>query len=355
MSKYVRTIIGKVKAYAPGEQPAPGSKVIKLNTNENPYPPSPQVKLALRQIDSESLRQYPEPGADTFRRAAARVLGVDSEMIIAGNGSDELLNLLVRAYVEPGQAVAYPVPTYSLYLTLAEIQGATVIEIPFNENFELPDDLPTCGASLIFLSNPNAPTGTFIEPQAIEQLARRFDGVVVVDEAYVDFADDNCLRLVDRNRNIVVLRTFSKSYSMAGVRFGYAVAPRPIVKDLMKIKDSYNCDVVSIRLATAAIEDQAYMRRISDKIRRQRTYLTGQLEKLGFVVRPSSANFIWAQAPMRSAKTLYLTLKDRGILVRYFDKVGLRRNIRITVGLPKENKALIDALADILSELEGRR
>ncbi|NLX07669.1 MAG: histidinol-phosphate transaminase [Phycisphaerae bacterium] len=350
MSKFARQNVRKLKPYVPGEQPAPGTKVIKLNTNENPYAPSPAVRATLRSYAGADLRKYPQPHWTTFRQAAARTFKIDPENIFAGNGSDEVLNLIVRAFVEPGEKIAYPVPTYSLYPVLARIQEAQVVEVPFGERFDLPaEGLLASGAKLAFIANPNAPTGTMIEPAAIEAFARRFKGLVVVDEAYVDFAEANCLPLVGRNGNIIVSRTLSKSYSLAGLRFGFAVASKPIVEDLMKIKDSYNCDALAIELATRAVEDQSYMRRNADRIRRQRAWLTNRLTELGFAVMPSQANFVWATRARPAAKAIYQDLKARGILVRYFDQGQLRRGLRITVGLPQENRALIAALREILA------
>lgn len=348
MSKFARKNIRKLTPYQPGEQPVSTADVVKLNTNENPYPPSPVVTTALRRLSTNILRTYPEPFADTFRNIAARVLKVRPDMIVTGNGSDELLSLIIRTFVQPGQTIAYPTPTYSLYPVLADLHEANVREVPFGDDFDLPPRLANTRAALFFLANPNAPSGTFIKPATIERFARRVRGLVAVDEAYVDFADDHCLRLVKRNGNIIVLRTVSKGYGLAGLRFGFAVAQADIITDLLKTKDSYNCDAVSIALATAAIKDQAYLTKTVARIRQQRAWLTGRLEKLGFRVLPSQANFVWAIRSAPSAGGIYRRLKQRGILVRYFDQPGLNTGLRITIGRPQENRRLVAALADIL-------
>lgn len=348
MSRYARPAVRKLHAYVPGEQPKPGEKVIKLNTNENPYPPAPGAVRLLRKFPPDLLRRYSQPEATTFRLAAGKVFDIDPDMILAGNGSDELLSIIVRTFADPGDAIAYPVPTYTLYPVLADMQEVKVIEVPFDGAFRLPPKLAAVKAKVIFLANPNAPTGTCIAPEEIAALARKVKGVVVVDEAYVDFAERNCLALARTLPNVIVLRTLSKSYSLAGLRFGFAVAARPLIEDMLKVKDSYNCDAVSIALAAEAVRDQAYLKRTVDKIRRERAWLTRALERIGFAVLPSQSNFLWATIGTPPAKDIYLALKQRGILVRYFDKAGLKNGLRITVGRPEENRELLKQLKRIL-------
>ncbi len=349
MSKFARKNIVKLKPYVPGEQPSKGQRVIKLNTNENPYPPSPAVRRRLRRIDFEMLRKYPEPLADSFREAASDVFGIDSKMIITGNGSDEILTMIFRTFVEPGEIIAYPTPTYSLYPVLAGIQGARVKEIPFAENYGLPDELLHINAKIIFIANPNAPSGTFISPKEISRFVKKANNcLVVIDEAYVDFADDNCLGLVKRYKNVIVLRTLSKSYSLAGLRFGFAFAHRDIIGDILKVKDSYNCDAISIALAIEAICDREYFNRTIAKIRKERSWLTLKLCELGFSVLDSKANFLWASIKRPCARDIYAMLKRKGILLRYFDRPGLRDSLRVTIGRPTENRILIKELKRIL-------
>ncbi|HXU79973.1 MAG TPA: aminotransferase class I/II-fold pyridoxal phosphate-dependent enzyme, partial [Polyangia bacterium] len=212
-------------AYTPGEQPGPGERVIKLNTNENPFPPSPRVMEAIRALDGEQLRRYPNPMADGFRAVAARVHGVTPDMVLAGNGSDEVLAMVVRTFLGPGDVLAYPHPTYSLYPVLAEMHEVKVVEVPWAANWSLPAQaLIDSGARAIFFANPNAPSGTLVPAEEVRALARSFDGLVLVDEAYADFADGNCVGLLADCPNVVISRTLSKGYGLCGIRLGYALA-----------------------------------------------------------------------------------------------------------------------------------
>jgi histidinol-phosphate aminotransferase len=331
--------------YTPGEQPGPGERVIKLNTNENPYPPSPQVMDAIRALEPERLRRYPNPTASDFRAVAARVHGVTPEMIIAGNGSDEILAMAVRTYLGPGDILAYPHPTYSLYPVLAEIGDVKVAEVPWAPDWRLPADaLIASGARAIFFANPNAPSGTLVSREEVRALAARFDGLLFVDEAYVDFADEHCLDLVSSCPNVLVSRTFSKGYSLAGLRFGYAVAAPAIIEAMNKVKDSYNCDALSVTAATAALEDQAYARDTWSRVRAERERVTAELTGRGWTVIPSQANFILATDPRGDGEAIYRALKARGILVRHFARPGLADKVRITIGTTEENDALLAAL-----------
>jgi histidinol-phosphate aminotransferase len=339
---FVRPTVRQMAGYSPGEQPGVGERIIKLNTNENPFPPSPRVMQALADIEAEQLRRYPSPTADLFRRAAARALGVSMDMIIAGNGSDDTLSVAVRTFCSPGDILACPEPTYSLYPVLAEISEVNYAPIPWEAGYELPiEGLLSLRPRAIFFANPNAPTGTMVRPARVKELLERFDGLVLVDEAYADFADEDCIALVKDHPNLVISRTFSKAYSMAGVRFGFGIAQEQVIAQMMKVKDSYNCDAISICLATAAIEDQEYARETWDRIRSERRRLADELESLGWGVLPSHANFLLATAPDGDGRSAYLGLKHQGILVRFFDKPGLRDKVRITVGTSQENNALL--------------
>jgi histidinol-phosphate aminotransferase len=345
MTIRARSNVERMTGYTPGEQPGPGEKVIKLNTNENPFPPSPRVMEAIRTLDPEWLRRYPNPVAERVRVIAAAVHGVRPEMIIAGNGSDEILAMLVRTFVGPGQALAWPDPTYSLYPVLAQIEDARALAVPWEPGWKLPvEALLATGAAAIFFANPNAPSGTLVPADEVAALARRFAGLVLVDEAYVDFADGHCLDLVATHPNVIVSRTLSKGYSLAGLRFGYAVAAPALVEQLMKVKDSYNCDALSIVAACAALEDQAYARETWAHVRAERARLTEELGRRGWSVIPSQANFLLGTVPGGDARALYLRLKQRGILVRFFDKPGLSDKLRITVGTRAENDAVLAAL-----------
>lgn len=342
---FVRPNIRTMAGYTPGEQPGLAERVVKLNTNENPYPPSPKVMHALAHIEPDMLRKYPNPTADAFRDAAARVLGVTRDNIIAGNGSDDILSIAVRTFLGPADLLAFPDPTYSLYPVLADMNEVESIGVPWADGLQLPiDALLATTAKGIFLANPNAPTGHLIPIATIRQLAERFIGLVLVDEAYCDFAGETSVGLVKHHPNIVVSRTFSKGYSMAGVRFGYAVAQPEVIEQMMKVKDSYNCDAVAIAVATAAILDQDYARQTWEKVRSERDRMTTELTKLGWSVIPSRANFLLAGVPGGDGKAAYLKLKERGVLVRFFDKPGLRDKVRITIGTPEENETLLAAI-----------
>ncbi len=257
---YFRPDIDELHGYTPGEQPQAG-KFIKLNTNENPYPPSPAVARAIQAVLERGLARYPDPLATGFRERAAAVLGVDPDWILCGNGSDEILTLATRAFVAQGDLLRLPHPSYILYKTLAEIQGARSEEVSFARDWSLPDTFAAQaeGLRLAFLPNPNSPSGTLLSPARVLELAERLPCPLLVDEAYVDFADTNCLNLVAQNEKVLVSRTLSKSYALAGLRFGYLVAQPQIIAGLRKVKDSYNCDALSIAAATAAIDDQAWL------------------------------------------------------------------------------------------------
>ena len=332
----------EMQGYTPGEQPSVGERVVKLNTNENPFEPSPRVMKAIQQVEPEMLRRYPSPTAERFRLAAAKVLGVSPDMILAGNGSDDILTIATRTFVAPGGVLASPEPSYSLYPVLARLEQATFSPVPWEKEWSLPTDgLVDTKADAIYLANPNAPSGTFVSPTKVEELARSFSGLLVIDEAYADFADDNCLALAREYRNVVIARTMSKAYSLAGLRFGYAVAQPDVIEEMTKVKDSYNCDAISVAAATAAIEDQEYARERWEFVKSERQRLSAELTQIGWAVAKSQANFILATCPSGRGKEVYLGLKQQGILVRYFDKPGLTDKIRITVGQSQENNALL--------------
>ena len=342
---YFRLTVDALRAYEPGEQPSPEADIIKLNTNENPYPPSPQALAVLRQIDHESLRRYPDPFANEFRTAAADVLNVDPDGILVGNGSDDILTMLMRSVADHTRAVAYPVPTYALYRTLAEIQGAPVEEIPFDETYALPlEALAATGARLTLVASPNSPSGTRVTNDVMSELAARIEGILVIDEAYADFAEGNALELTQRADNVVVLRTLSKSHSLAGLRLGFAVAAPTLIAGLAKVKDSYNVDAVAARVGAAAYRDIVHTRDTVARVRVSRQRLAVDLSRLGFRVWPSEANFVLVRPRDGRARHLYEQLKIREILVRYFDSPGLDDKLRITVGTDAQNDRLVATL-----------
>jgi histidinol-phosphate aminotransferase len=349
MSRYFRSNIATMVGYIPGEQ-LQDQGFIKLNTNENPYPPSPKVYSALRKAINPFLRLYPEPLSDTLRSTAADIYGLDPSNIIVGNGSDELLSIVLRCFVGPQDRVAFPVPTYSLYDTLIEIQNGVAVRVDFAPDFSLPDSLAEQHAALTFLCNPNAPSGTLVSLAEIDRLARVVSGILVVDEAYIDFAESegaSSVPLIRQLPNLVVLRTFSKSFSLAGMRIGLAFASEEIIAGMMKVKDSYNLNRLSLIAATAALQDMAWMKRNTERIQRSRKKLSAALKRMGYQVYPSHANFVLARKAGQNLKCVYEELKRRKILVRYFDTAGLRDCLRITVGTPMEIQALLKEMAAI--------
>jgi histidinol-phosphate aminotransferase len=337
--------------YTPGEQPTPGERVVKLNTNENPFPPSPRVIDAIRRITPDALRRYPSPMADQFRAVASRVHGVSPESILAGNGSDDILQIALRTYCGPGDLLVCPDPTYSLYPVLAALADVRLVPVPWEPGWRLPTEaLLRERARAMFLANPNSPSGTSVATAEIEALATRTDALVLVDEAYADFADDNCLSLVGRRPNILVTRTFSKGYGLAGLRFGYAIGDPDVIAQMAKVKDSYNCDAIAIVAACAALEDVGYTRANWQAIRAERERLSAELERRRFAIIPSQGNFLLATTPGGAhAGWLYAALKSRGVLVRFFDKPALHDKLRISIGAPDENDALLAALDSALA------
>jgi histidinol-phosphate aminotransferase len=350
---FIRSSVREMEGYAPGEQPSAETSVLKLNTNENPFPPSPRVMRAIREFEAENLRRYPDPTGDQFREAAGKMLGLSAGNILCGNGSDDILTIATRTFLAPGNTLAYPDPTYSLYPVLAKLQDVKVQSVMWGEDWGLPiDALLATNAGAIFLANPNAPSGTLVSESTVAKLAEAFKGLLLIDEAYVDFASASCVDLVKRMVNVVVVRSLSKAYSLAGLRFGYAIAQPAVIDEMMKVKDSYNCDAISIVAATAAIQDQSYARSTWERVRRERERMSAELAQLGFSVIPSHANFLLAGVPGGRGEALYLALKQQGILVRYFNKPYLTDKVRITIGTAEENSALLAGVKAALPALE---
>jgi histidinol-phosphate aminotransferase len=347
MPSFLRPNIQALAGYTPGEQPRDG-EFIKLNTNENPYPPSPYVFEAIRAaLTGDRLRKYPDPVGTAFRQVAARLHHVDPEAILIGNGSDDILTMVTRAFVPEGGLVVSPTPSYILYRTLAEIQGARFDAVPFTAAWQLPEPWPLAQANLTFLSNPNSPSGTMVEGEALERFVERLAGPLILDEAYVDFADCHGLQLV-RSGKVIVTRSLSKSYSLAGIRFGYAVADPALIRELIKVKDSYNCDVLSLAAATAALDDQEYLRSTRARILATRARLANEMRRLGFSVCPSQSNFVWCRHAERPVKPVYEELKRRRILIRYMAYEGYGAGLRISVGTDVEIDRLLEAMKGIM-------
>lgn len=346
---YFRPNIDAMTGYVPGEQPKSDTPIIKLNTNENPYPPSPDAIAALQAMSGESLRRYPDPYANAFRQAIGIALDVPMDWIIVGNGSDDILNIIIRACAEPHRQVVYPVPTYVLYRTLTELQPAATIEIPYGDDYQFPiAELIAANGAVTFIASPNSPSGHIVPIDTLRQLATALTGVLVVDEAYVDFADETALPLVKEFDNVIVTRTLSKGYSLAGLRLGFGMAHPNLLSGLFKVKDSYNIDAIACLVGAAAMRDQDYKNTCAAKVKASRAQLAIDLKQLGFRLWDSQANFLLVQPPQGNAEQIYLALKERGILVRYFKQAGLSDKLRITVGTDEQNRSLLEALLHLV-------
>jgi histidinol-phosphate aminotransferase len=346
----LRPNIAAMAGYVPGFQPPDNEAWIKLNTNENPYPPSPQVHAAIVAelgSDADNLRKYPDAGSRAMRAAAAELYRVPVEWVVTANGSDELLNNLIRACAGEGEEIGYVHPSYSYYATLAEIQGATVRTFGLTDDFRIRDFPARYQGKLFFLTTPNAPLGFAFPLAYIEQLAKCCAGVLVIDEAYVDFAEFSALELVKQYPNVVVTRTFSKSYALAGMRLGLAVARPELVAALDKIRDHYHLDRLALAAASAALRDQPYLQATVARIRATRGRFVAGLTALGYTVIPSQANFVFATPPDRDGRRVYDALYARHILVRYFADPQLAHGLRITIGTDAEMDATLQAMGEI--------
>jgi histidinol-phosphate aminotransferase len=361
-SKLIRPLVRDLHAYVPGEQPKI-KKLIKLNTNENPYPPSPRVLAAVRAAVDGRLRLYPNPTAQTLREKLAKLHGCAPENIIVGNGSDELLALAVRAFAEPAfsrtpprsATVQYFTPSYSLYPVLAEIHGAAKNAVRLKPDFSMPsvaelkkDRQWNFDAALTFVTTPNAPSGRSYQTSELEKLCRAQKGVMILDEAYVDFADKNALKLALKFSHVLVARTFSKAYSLCFQRVGYFVGHPELIAALDKIRDSYNVNGLGQIAAEATLNNLKYYHTNFKKIIAAREWLGRELTKLGFRVLPSQANFILVKPPLFPAKDWMQKLRDRKILVRWFSAPEVSDFLRITIGTPAETTALARAAARIM-------
>lgn len=343
-----------MQGYVPGEQPR-GQEFIKLNTNENPYPCSPQVKAAIGRACQAGLQRYPDPAATEFREQAAELLapelpGITPEWILCGNGSDDILTIITRTFVDSGDVVRYPRPSYVLYETLAAIQGASCDVVDFNADWSLGSQFTRSmeRLRLAYLASPNSPSGTALPSAEVARLASALPCPLVVDEAYADFSESNSLALVAQNERVLVTRSLSKSYALAGLRFGYVVAQPQVIAELNKVKDSYNCDSLSIAGAVAALNDRAWFDRTRSAILTTRARLTDELRKLGFVCVDSQANFVWCQLADRSHRDLYEQLKTVGVLVRYMNYGAWGDGLRISVGTDEQIDILLAKLTALV-------
>lgn len=357
---YERKNISAMQGYVSGEQPQ-GPDVIKLNTNENPYPAGPAVARALANVSVDQLRRYPPPTALALRRSLAALHDVAVDNLLVTNGGDELLRLLLATFVEPtpDHSIAVADPSYSLYEVLAAAHGCGLHRIPLQDDWTLPADfgarLNACGAKLCFVVNPHAPSGTLLPVDVLRRVADEFKGVLVIDEAYVDFIDPalghSTLPLIATHDNVAILRTFSKGYSLAGLRMAYGIGPRNLIDPMQyKTKDSYNTDLIAQALAQAAIEDQPYAADTWRRVREERGHLREALAALGLHAPASQSNFLLATVPApHQAQRLYEGLKQKGILVRWFRIPGLEDKLRISIGTPEEDQRLLAGLRELLA------
>lgn len=347
--KYWNSNLKKAEAYTPGEQPDKNEDFIKLNTNESPFPPSGDAVEAIKKACNSTLRLYPGPTSESLRRTFAEQNGLSVNNVFAANGSDEIFTLIFRGFIESGEKAAFAYPSYSLYSTMADVNGVDyeTIELEDDFSFNLQMFLKD-KYKLVIIANPNNPTGTYCSTDEISSFLDKFKGLLVVDEAYIDFYGGSSIAMVKEYDNLIVTRSFSKSYSLAGLRVGIAAAHRDIIEGFMKIKDSYNLDRLAIAGATAALIDEKTFRYNMTQIVNNKEYLEERLESLGFSIIPSRANFILVKHPDISAVELYRKLKENGILVRFFDRKRVSEYIRITIGSMMEIKTLCSAIETIL-------
>jgi len=346
---FLKKALRGFEPYVPGEQPPDEEGWVKLNTNESPLPPSPNVIKAIKAAAGDSLRLYPSPTAAPARAAIAAHFGLQPSMVALGNGGDDLIEMCFRAFAGKGDHVAYPTPTYPLFEPLCTIHEAVAAPHPCAEGWSWPKELAEDHARLKFIVNPNSPTGTWSPESAVEEIVATAKGVVVLDEAYVDFAPESCIGLLEKHRNLLILRTFSKSYALAGLRIGFALGDPDLIAALDTVKDSYNVDRLAIVAAVAAIEDGSHHRAIVDHVVGERAWLADQLTALRFEVAPSAANFLFVQPPPGAvAAAVADALRERQILIRHYDREPIAGWFRITIGTLNQHEQLLGALKEIL-------
>jgi len=347
MSKFWSPFVKDLVPYVPGEQPKL-AKLVKLNTNENPYGPSPKAIAAMQAELNDNLRLYPDPNSDRLKQAVADYYGVQTAQVFVGNGSDEVLAHAFHGLFQHGQPLLFPDISYSFYPVYCGLYGIAAEQIALDEQFQIRvEDYARPNGGIIF-PNPNAPTGCALGLDAIERLLKaNTDTVVLVDEAYIDFGGETAISLVDKYPNLLVSQTLSKSRSLAGLRVGIAVGHPDLIEALERIKNSFNSyplDRMAIAGAAAAFEDKAYFQETCQRVIDSRDAVVGGLEKLGFAVLPSAANFVFARHPDKDAATLAAGLREQGVIVRHFKQPRIAQFLRITIGTPEQNQALLDAL-----------
>lgn len=354
MSRFLDKRYGSFEAYVPGEQPQ-DKKYIKLNTNESPYPPAPEVLTAVNKDEVSDLRLYPDPNGKILTRKIAERYGVKSENVFLANGSDDILNFAFAAYCSNGRKSYFADITYGFYSVFANLHGSDYSEIPLEEDFSIDAD-KFCGLDgCVFIANPNAPTGLDLSLTEIEKIVKSNpQNVVVIDEAYVDFGAQSAVELIEKYDNLLVVQTFSKSRSMAGARLGFAIAGKEIIEDLNKLKYStnpYNINRLTLVAGAVSLDSQNYYDGNCKKIESAREYTKTELEKLGFSVLPSKANFLFAQSPDISGEELYLKLKEKGVLVRHFSAERIKNFNRITIGTNEQMRIFTEKVKEIMEEI----
>ncbi len=343
----IRDCVQQTQGYVPGEQPQT-TDYIKLNTNENPYAPPDGIFKNL-EAELKKVRLYPDPVSTQLRKAAGEIFGVSHQQILAGNGSDDILNIALRTFVNPGETVAFLDPTYSLYETIARVHGAKIITISTNETFELDSPLICPEAKLIFLASPNPPLGKHLNRKYLQETCQKATGVVLIDEAYVDFSDEDHWDFIKQYNNVIISRTMSKSYSLAGVRVGFGISSLEIIEEMNKVRDSYNLDRIAQTLASNCFKFQDYFQDIWKKVSATRNRLIASLRNLDFLVFDSDSNFVLASPQWLEASELYTQLKEQKVLVRYFKHPRINNYVRITVGTDSE----IDRLLEVIGQLKN--
>lgn len=351
MSRYWSDVVKALTPYVPGEQPQL-KNLVKLNTNECPYPPSPRVLEAIRAVTGNSLRLYPDPESLALRQAIAASSGLEPDQIFVGNGSDEVIALAFIALFKHSAPLCFPDISYSFYPVWAQLFGIEYHTVPLAQDFTIdPQTYPGSNGGII-VPNPNAPTGVLMSLDAVRTLLQRSaDSAVVIDEAYIDFGGESAVALIPEFDNLLVVQTVSKSRSLAGLRVGFAMGSAALIDALGRVKNSFNSyplDVISQRAAVAAIEDEDYFRDCCDKVIRSREALCSSMGALGFNILPSGANFIFASHPQVPARQLFARLREQGVVVRFFDKPRIDNHLRISIGTDEDNAALIAALETAL-------
>ncbi|MEP1471777.1 MAG: histidinol-phosphate transaminase [Halieaceae bacterium] len=351
MSRFWSDIARSLTPYVPGEQPR-AQKQVKLNTNEFPFPPSPKVLSVMAETHGDALRLYPDPESVELREGIAEYYGLSNEQVFVGNGSDEVLAHAFLGLLKQDQPILFPDITYSFYPVWCELYGVQYQQVPVTESFQVDAGDYGCDNGGIIIPNPNAPTGIAMGLDAIRDvLAANPDRVVIIDEAYVDFGAASAVSLIDEYDNLLVTQTLSKSRALAGLRVGVAMGQAPLIEGLSRVKNSFNSyplGVLAQRMALAAFEDEGYFRETCGQVIETRERLSASLVELGFEVLPSSANFVFARHPSHSGRQVFERLREKDVIVRFFDKPRISEYLRITVGTEEQCDALLVALKEIL-------